>query len=159
MADKCAIFYTFGFFYYLQPPIVFLEIFFISYRLQFVHLNQCKNISKNTTFHGVFKNTTFRGISHAYICSVDCGFIICWSDHKYVLQAFLYLRDLYFSKLNYISLGSSYARARCSYVGCHRLPPGLDSTSWIIFDAIITNTILPSMVWISTRFLVMNPVH
>ena len=48
--------------------LYFWKYFFISYRLQFVHLNQCKNI---------FKNTTLRGFSHAYICT-----IICYSCNK-----------------------------------------------------------------------------
>ena len=48
--------------------VVLLEIFSIPYILQLVHLNQCKNISKNTTF---------RGISYAYICSV-CFECMIW---------------------------------------------------------------------------------
>ena len=38
----------------------------ISYRLQFVHLNQCKNISKNKPFCGISKIQRFYGISQAY---------------------------------------------------------------------------------------------
>ena len=49
-------------------PFVFLEIFFISYRLQFAYLNRVKIFLKLQLFvvH-IFKNTTFSGISHAYI--------------------------------------------------------------------------------------------
>ena len=42
---------------------------FISHALP-VPLNQCKNISKNTTFRGtISKIQRFRGIFHAHICS------------------------------------------------------------------------------------------
>ena len=41
----------------------------ISYRLKFVHLNQCKSISKNTTFRGISKIQLFHGISHVHLKS------------------------------------------------------------------------------------------
>ena len=52
-------------------PVVFLEK---NHIIQTVvstlkHLNQCKNIFKNTTFRGISKIQRFSGISNAHICS------------------------------------------------------------------------------------------
>ena len=56
--------------------------------MQFVHLNQCKNISKNTTFHGISKIQLFRCIFHAHICSAEryMGFSINCSIQVYLLM-------------------------------------------------------------------------